>query len=111
LVKLNVLDVSNNKFTNLPESIFEVSDGYCLKLYNNQFTSLPKSILKLLDLISIDDTSYEINNLSLDCEFLILSELSVPLENLPCTIQTIWLNKSITDYQIKVPFGCKIEFF
>jgi hypothetical protein len=39
----------------------------------------------------IDDTSYDINNLDIDCKILLFTSLKSPLENLPSSLTHIWL--------------------
>ena len=57
----------------------------------------------------IDKTSYNLDNLDSDCEFLILNYLEVPLRNLPISLKEIWLFCPEIDIgQHKIPFGCKL---
>ena len=57
----------------------------------------------------IDETSYEINNLDIECSIIIFSELKINIGNLPVNIKEIWLNNLIKNPNIKIPFGCKIK--
>ena len=60
----------------------------------------------------IDATSYDINNLDIDCKILLFTSLKRPLENLPSSLTHIWLKKqNICDVNIKLPFGCEIVYF
>ena len=72
---------------------------------------MPAEILKIKNIILIDETSYDINNINMENEILIFSNLKIKLSNLPINTTEIWLNKKIINYEIKTPFGCKINFF
>ena len=82
-----------------------------LNLDNNQLTSLPVEIINILTKVFIDDTSYQINNISNDTEFLIFRQLNKNLENLPIILRKLYLHKDInlTKHTIKLPFSCVIE--
>ncbi len=82
-----------------------------LDLSNNNLSSLPAEILKIKNIISIDETSYDINNINMENEILIFRTLKIKLSNLPINTKEIWLNKSIINYEIKTPFNCAINFF
>ena len=52
--------------------------------------------------MKINETSYEINNLDIECKFLIFSShLNVKISNLPINLNEIWLNKRIKKDDIK----------
>ncbi len=89
LVNLSNLIIENNKLTNLPAEIVNLVNLEYLFLKNNQFRSLPVEILKIKEKILINETSYEINNLSLDTEILIFRKLKSELTNLPITLKEI----------------------
>jgi hypothetical protein len=78
---------------------------------NNQLSSLPVEILKIKKCIYINETSYDINNLDLQNEILIFSELNKEITNLPINIKDIWLKRDIKNVNIKLPFGYIITFF
>jgi hypothetical protein len=60
----------------------------------------------------IDATSYDINNLDIDCKILLFTSLNSLLENLPSSLTHIWLKKqNMCDVNIKLPFGCEIVYF
>jgi hypothetical protein len=60
----------------------------------------------------IDATSYDINNLDIDCKILLFTSLKSPLENLPSSLTHIWLKKQyICDVNIKLPFVCETVYF
>ena len=44
-------------------------------------------------------------------EFIIFYELNISINNLPTNVKEIWLNKNIKEYNIKLPFNCKILYF
>ena len=109
----------------------EIQSGFyrCGKLYNYMFykgiepdiiclgkgisSSLPlAAVLSRADIIDIDETSYEINNLDNENEILIFSNLSYEIMNLPINTNEIWLNKEyIEKFNIKMPFGCKLHYY
>ena len=61
--------------------------------------------------MTINETSYEIDNLDIECKILIFGELNVKISNLPINLEELWLNKQIINHNIKLPFGCKIINF
>jgi hypothetical protein len=64
-----------------------------------------------MKILYIDDTSYQINNISYDTDFLIFSYLTNNLENLPLILRKLYLHTDIdlTKHTIKLPFSCVIE--
>jgi len=111
LVNLKYLYLSNNQLSSLQSEIGELVNLQYLYLHNNQLSSLPAEILKIKEKIFIDETSYEINNLSLDTEILIFTSLKIELTNLPISLKEIWLKKGIDETLIKLPFGCEIKYY
>ena len=111
LVNLQYLYLYDNKLTSLPVEIGNLVNLQYLNLYYNQLTSLPVEILNIINALSINETSYQINNIPYDTEFLIFRQVNKDLENLPITLKTLYLHKSIdlTKHTIKLPFSCIIE--
>jgi len=72
---------------------------------------LPAEILKIKNILIIDNSSYDINNLNIDNEILIFSHLTNKLNNLPFNIKEIWLNSDKKNYDIKLPFACVIKLY
>ena len=97
--------------TSLPVEIGNLVNLEWLYLSNNKLTSLPVEILNIIKILVIDDTSYQINNISYDTKFLIFSNLNNNLENLPIILKTLYIHKRIdlTEHTIKLPFSCVIE--
>lgn len=95
----------------LPVEIYNLNNLKDLYLYNNKLRSLSKGILKIKNIITIDETSYDINNLDNDNEILIFSNLNQEITNLPINTKEIWLKEGIEDVNIKVPFGCILHYF
>ncbi len=56
-------------------------------------------------------SAYEINNLSLDTEFLIFLYLNEELTNLPAGLKEIWIKSEKPNLNHKLPFGCVIKYF
>ena len=73
---------------------------------------MPAEILKIKNILKIDDTSYDINNLNIDNEILIFSKLYRKISNLPFNTKEIWLMSDIIiNHDVKLPFGCVIKYF
>jgi Leucine-rich repeat (LRR) protein len=112
LINLQHLYLDNNQLSSLPSEIGNLIKLQELWLQNNQLSSLPIEILKIKNCIFINETSYDINNLDLQNEILIFSELNEEITNLPINIKEIWLNKKYNNIvNIKLPFECIIIFF
>ena len=111
LVNLQQLNLTTNQLTSLPVEIGKLVNLQSLILVNNKLTSLPVEILNIINTLYISNTSYKINNISYDTEFLIFRDLNKNLENLPLTLKTLYLYKGIdlTKHTIKLPFSCVIE--
>ena len=72
---------------------------------------MPNSILKIINLLTIDETSYSINNICVDStEILIFSKLNVPLNNLPINLKQLWIKTNIKSNNIKLPLNCELKF-
>ena len=97
--------------TSLPAEIGNLINLKQLSLSNNQLTSLPVELLHIKNNIMIDATSYDINNLDIDCKILLFTSLNSPLENLPSSLTNIWLKKNICNVNIKLQFACEIVYF
>ena len=112
----------------MPAEIGNLINLRQLSLINNKLTSLPVELLNIKNNIIINATSYDINNLDIDCKILLFASLCSPLENLPSSLTHIWLKKQymnlpsslthiwlkkqyICDVNIKLPFGCEIVYF
>jgi Leucine-rich repeat (LRR) protein len=111
LVKLRYLSLANNRIISLPESIGRLINLETLFLDNNQLTVLPKSITNIKKSVRVYVNSYEINNLSVDTEFLIFWQLNKELTNLPIGLKEIWIHEEEKNLNHKLPFGCVIKHF
>jgi hypothetical protein len=80
-------------------------------LYNNKLKSLPTSILKIKQVLLIDISSYQINNLNMEAQILIFSYLKNKLENLPMSLREIWIKNGNKDIQHKLPFNCELKYY
>jgi len=95
----------------LPAEISNLINLLTLNLNYNQLQSLPAEILNIKNKLSIVESSYDINNLNIDNEILIFSELNNKLINLPFNIKEIWLKSNIKKCDIKLPFNCVIKYY
>ena len=111
LTNLRELYLNGNNLTKLAEEIGNLTNLQKLYLHYNSLTILPAQILKIKNILSIDETSYEINNMDPDAEFIILSRLKTKITNLPVSLKEIWLRIGVDASLIKVPFGCEIKYF
>ena len=95
----------------MPAEIGNLTNLKELILLNNQLESLPAEILKIKNILQITNTSYNINNFNIDNEILIFSKLNIKISNLPFNIKEIWLKSNNKNYDIKLPFNCKIIYY
>jgi Leucine-rich repeat (LRR) protein len=95
----------------LPDSIGNLINLKILNLSNNKFVNLPTSILKLKQVLKIDHTSYQMNNLNMEAEILIFSSLKNKLENLPTSLREIWIQKGNPHIEHKLPFNCELKYY
>ena len=51
--------------------------------FPNKLSSIPVELLNINKIIIIDETSYEINNLNIECAILMFSKLQIDIGNLP----------------------------
>ena len=109
LINLRELYLQHNQLSSLPATIGNLINLRELCLHNNQLSSLPSEILNIKKIINIDETSYKINNLDIECTILIFGKLNNNIQNLPINIKEIWLSNYITNPNIKLPFGCEIK--
>ena len=108
LINLQKLDLIYNQIKILPNSIGNLINLRELDLKYNKIKILPNEILKIKKVLNIDETSYEINNLNVETEILIFSNLEIELKNLPIGLKEIWINEELKT-NIKLPFGCELK--
>jgi len=88
----------------LPADIGNFIKLQYLYLSNNQLQSLPAEILKIKNILYIDNSFCNINNLNINNKILIFSNLKDKLNNLPINRKEIWLKSNIKNYDIKITF-------
>jgi Leucine-rich repeat (LRR) protein len=130
LKQLKHLYLRNNELEYLPETICNLTNLETLDLSCNKIEFLPNDLNKLIKLknISVTDnrlmnipknisnnkfwcfklSSYQINNLSVDCDFLIIDDLNEPLVNLPSGLKELRLFRPMENLNVKLPHGCKL---
>lgn len=111
LKNLKEIDLINNKLVELPAEIGTLVNIEHLYLFNNKLKKLPREILNILNKLDIDETSYDIDNLDENIEFIIFNSLNKEVTNLPVTLKEIWITKNINLSLIKIPFGCELNYF
>jgi hypothetical protein len=95
----------------MPDSIGNLVNLQQLYLHNNQLTSVPANILKIKQILDIDDAAYQINNLNMEAEILIFSNLENKLQNLPTSLTEIWIKKGNPDIEHKLPLNCQLKYY
>jgi Leucine-rich repeat (LRR) protein len=108
LQNLNTLNLSKNLLRELPTSFALLVRLVDLYLRSNKITKINPNMENMPNLINyhIPITSYLIDNLDPNLEFLVINNLSKDLTNLPYGLKKIMLFNS--KKTIKVPFGCKL---
>ena len=120
LSNLKTLYLNYNNLTSLPESIGMLSNLKHLYLSHNKLTRiwvdkkpcfLSIATLTKIKHFRLDESSYDINNLSMDCHILVLTYIKNNITNLPPTLRTLYLKSNINVDMIKLPYGCDIIRF
>jgi len=111
LINLEMILLHNNELKTLPMEIGNLIRLKSLYLADNKLEKMPEEILNIKNKLFIGESSYNIDNLNHDMKIIIFSELNISLKKLPIKLKEIWLNKSIENYDIKIPHGCVIRKF
>ncbi len=74
---------------------------------------MPESIKTLTKIkaLYLDESAYEINNLSMNCHTLVLTSIKNNITNLPPLLKILYLKSNINVDMIKIPYGCDIIRF
>jgi hypothetical protein len=70
--------------------------------------NIPQPILKISKIIILDESSYQINNLDLECENLLFNKLEISLGNLTFNLKVIWLENSINIENLEIKYFISI---
>ncbi len=130
LNNLKELYIQNNLLESLPESFSNLINLKTLNLSNNRIRHLPKNLNNLVNLQNIsieyncltcvpsditnnnfwkfDLSSYSLENLSDECETLIIYNLNDNLDNLSPLLKELKLFTPIEIKKIKLPHDCKL---
>ena len=84
-----------------------------LFLHDNNLTSISESIQTLTNIekLILNESAYDINNLSMDCHTLVLTSIDNNITNLPPLLKTLYLKHCVNVDMIKLPYGCDIIRF
>ena len=71
---------------------------------NNNLTNIPESIsiLTKIKRFRLGESSYDINNLSMNCHTLVLTDIKNNITNLPPILRTLYLKSNINVDMIKI---------
>jgi len=112
LINLEGLNLSNNNLSSLPAELKNLTKLQTLNLYKNKLEIIPSEIINIKNAMLINESSYVINNLNIDTEVLIFSNLNMSLDNLPINVKVVWLNYWLKDKnKIKLPFECELKYY
>ena len=110
-INIQKIDLKGYVLKGIPSEIGNLVNLQELYLNNNKLKILPFEILKIKEKIDVNETSYDINNLSIENEILLFSDLKIKLTNLPINTKEIWLQRGIETKDIKLPFNCVIKYY
>ena len=107
LTNLETLTLSNNKIKFLPNNLNKLVNLKNISIDCNSLTYIPKNISNN-KFWKFELSTFQIENLSVDCDFLIIYNLNEPLINLPPTLKELKLFAPIEIKNIKLPYDCKL---
>ena len=111
LINLNFLNINNNILTKIPTDLHKLNNLVLIECEYNQVRIINKKLLSIKNFLNINETTYEINNLSEKIEIIIFKNLNISLSNLPPNIKEIWITEFNTKNIIKLPFETKIFLY
>ena len=104
------MHLQNNQLQILPKNIGNLTALQYLFLQNNKLIKISKNLLKIKKAITIDETSYEINNMNTRNKILLFSSLKTRLDNIPTNTKEIWV-RTFKTIDIKLPFDCVLLYY
>lgn len=104
--KLVYISIIKTKISILPKWLGKLNLE-SLELGDNEIESINFDITKIPDVYIYYKSYKNLDNLSENCEYIQINELSKSVLNLPITLKKLKLLRPKHPIDVKVPFGCK----
>jgi len=107
LTNLEILNFITNELEEITDDIGKLTKLEYLYLRSNKLRYISRHVAKIKDVHVYTDSYENMDNLSMDCDYLQINGLSQSLRNLPLAMKEIRLYLP-AKVDIKIPFGCKL---